>query len=264
MFNRIIKKITNKEEEVNYWPSYSDLMAGTLIVFMLLFIYQMADYQESAANYKRSIMEREKTNQELQRKNQELEKTRRELEETRQQVIKLSSTKLRIIDLLRKEFEKENLEIEIDPDTGAIKLKESILFDTGKSIIKDEGKKFLQRFIPVYLRILLGNPEIREQLAEIIVEGHTDDVGSYLYNLNLSQERAFNVVKYLLGDEFDYEYKEDLKEYITANGRSFSKLIYDESHRVDRDSSRRVEFKFRLKEEEILLEIKKRLEEVGQ
>jgi len=254
MISRIIKRFTNKEEEVNYWPSYSDLMAGTLIVFMLLFIYQIADYQEANYNY----------NQILIQKNLEIASKERELNEAKQEAIELSSTKRRIIELLREEFEKEKLEVKIDEDTGVVKLKESILFDTGKSVIKEEGKEFLQKFIPVYLRILLGNPEVKEQLAEIIVEGHTDDVGSYLYNLDLSQERAFSVVKYLLGDEFDYEYKEELKKYITANGRSFSKLIYDEAHNVDRDSSRRVEFKFRLKEDEILTEILKLLEEVDQ
>jgi|LFRM01.1.fsa_nt_gb chemotaxis protein MotB len=259
MFNRVIKRVANKEEEVNYWPSYSDLMAGILIVFMLLFIYIFAGYQ---TDKQRREIEHATAQQELKKKDQELERTKKELGETRQRVIELSSTKEKIIDLLREEFEKENLKVEIDDDTGAIKLKDSILFDTGKSIIKEEGKKFLQKFIPVYVRILLGNSEVQQQLAEIIVEGHTDDVGSYLYNLDLSQDRAFNVVKYLLGEEFDYEYKEELKKYITANGRSFSKLIYDEDQNVDRDKSRRVEFQFRLKEEEILMEIKKRLEEV--
>jgi len=259
MFNRVIKRVANKEEEVNYWPSYSDLMAGILIVFMLLFIYIFAGYQ---TDKQRREIEHATAQQELKKKDQELERTKKELGETRQRVIELSSTKEKIIDLLREEFEKENLKVEIDDDTGAIKLKDSILFDTGKSIIKEEGKKFLQKFIPVYVRILLGNSEVQQQLAEIIIEGHTDDVGSYLYNLDLSQDRAFNVVKYLLGEEFDYEYKEELKKYITANGRSFSKLIYDEDQNVDRDKSRRVEFQFRLKEEEILMEIKKRLEEV--
>ena len=259
MFNRVIKRVANKEEEVNYWPSYSDLMAGILIVFMLLYIYIFAGYQ---TDKQRREIEHATAQQELKKKDQELERTKKELGETRQRVIELSSTKEKIIDLLREEFEKENLKVEIDDDTGAIKLKDSILFDTGKSIKKEEGKKFLQKFIPVYVRILLGNSEVQQQLAEIIVEGHTDDVGSYLYNLDLSQDRAFNVVKYLLGEEFDYEYKEELKKYITANGRSFSKLIYDEDQNVDRDKSRRVEFQFRLKEEEILMEIKKRLEEV--
>ena len=114
--------------------------------------------------------------------------------------------------------------------------------------------------MPVYFRILLDNEEIRKELGEIIIEGHTDDISSYIYNLKLSQDRSFNVVKFLMSDEFEYKNKKLLIKYLTANGKSFSNLIYKEGE-VDRDSSRRVEFKFKLKEEETLLEIKKQLEE---
>jgi chemotaxis protein MotB len=257
MVNKVIKKVISREEEIDYWISYSDLMAGILIVFILLFIFKMVDYQDAITDYKEGIRKQEEMIYEL-------DETRKELAMTKEKVIELSSTRLKIIALLQDEFDKENIKIIIDPDTGAIKLKEGILFDTGKSIIKEDGKEFLEQFIPVYLRILLGNPEIREEIAEIIVEGHTDDVGTYIYNLNLSQERAFNVVRYLLGDDFEYRYKEELKGYITANGKSFSKLIYNDANEIDREGSRRVEFKFRLTEEETLMEIKKQLEEAIQ
>jgi chemotaxis protein MotB len=177
MVNKVIKKVISREEEVDYWISYSDLMAGILIVFILLFIFKMVDYQDAITDYKEGIRKQEEMIYEL-------DETRKELAMTKEKVIELSSTRLKIIALLQDEFDKQNIKIIIDPDTGAIKLKEGILFDTGKSIIKEDGKEFLEQFIPVYLRILLGNPEIREEIAEIIVEGHTDDVGTYIYNLN--------------------------------------------------------------------------------
>lgn len=228
-----------EEEETNYWISFNDLMSGLLIIFILLFIYTMLDYTQDA---------------------EELESIQNELEETKQMVIELSSTRAKIISLLQEAFERENIDITVDANTGAIKLKEGILYDIGKSEIKEEGKLFLERFIPIYLHILLENQEIEGELAEIIIEGHTDNVGSYLYNLNLSQDRAFNVVEFLLSDEFKYDKKQKLQKYLTANGKSYSNLIYIDK-KVDKESSRRVEFKFRLKEEETLLEINKRLEE---
>ncbi|MBP2028765.1 chemotaxis protein MotB [Acetoanaerobium pronyense] len=231
----------NKEEDTNYWISFSDLMAGMLIIFILLFIFRMLDYSQSS---------------------EKLNETQRELEETKKIVLELSGTRAKIIALLQEAFEKEKIDIAVDINTGSIMLREGVLFDVAKSQMKDEGKEFLERFIPVYLRILLENEEINQELAEIIIEGHTDDVGSYIYNLGLSQDRAFNVATFILSDEFEYNHKEKLKKYLTANGKSFSNPIYKDNE-IDRESSRRVVLKFRLKEEETLLEINKQLEAGG-
>lgn len=226
----ILKKKRSQEEEPGFWISFSDLMASILIIFILLFVYKLVEYEAN-------------------------------LTAKEQQIQELTSTRVKIIEMLREEFEKENLDINIDPKTGTIKLNESILFDTQKSELKKEGKDFAKRFIPIYVRILLGNEEVRSQLSQIIIEGHTDDVGSYMSNLKLSQDRTLSVAKFLLDDEFDYKYKDDLQEYITLNGRSYSDPILNEKGKINRSASRRVEIKFRLKEEEILLEIQNKLEE---
>lgn len=225
----ILKKKRSQEEEPGFWISFSDLMASILIIFILLFVYKLVEYQAS-------------------------------LSEKEQQIQELTSTRVKIIEMLQEEFEKENIDINIDPKTGTIKLNESILFDTSKSELKKEGKEFAKKFIPIYVKILLGNEEVRSQLSQIIIEGHTDDVGSYMSNLKLSQDRTLSVAQFLLDDEFDYKYKKDLQEYITLNGRSYSDPILDKNGKINRDASRRVEIKFRLKEEEILLEIQNKLE----
>ena len=225
----IQKRKKSQEEEAGFWISFSDLMASILIIFILLFVYKLVEYQAN-------------------------------LTEKEQQIQELTSTRVKIIEMLQEEFKKENIDINIDPKTGTIKLNESILFDTSKSELKEEGKEFARRFIPIYVKILLGNEEVRSQLSQIIIEGHTDDVGSYMSNLKLSQDRTLSVAQFLLDDKFDYKYKKDLQEYITLNGRSYSEPILDDEGNINRDASRRVEIKFRLKEEEILLEIQNKLE----
>ena len=225
----IQKRKKSQEEEVGFWISFSDLMASILIIFILLFVYKLVEYQAN-------------------------------LTEKEQQIQELTSTRVKIIEMLQEEFKKEDIDINIDPKTGTIKLNESILFDTSKSELKEEGKEFARRFIPIYVKILLGNEEVKSQLSQIIIEGHTDDVGSYMSNLKLSQDRTLSVAQFLLDDEFDYKYKKDLQEYITLNGRSYSEPILDDEGNINRDASRRVEIKFRLKEEEILLEIQNKLE----
>ena len=225
----ILKRKKSQEEEAGFWISFSDLMASILIIFILLFVYKLVEYQAN-------------------------------LTEKEQQIQELTSTRVKIIEMLQEEFKKEDIDINIDPKTGTIKLNESILFDTSKSELKEEGKEFARRFIPIYVKILLGNEEVKSQLSQIIIEGHTDDVGSYISNLKLSQDRTLSVAKFLLDDDFDYKYKKDLQEYITLNGRSYSEPILDDEGNINRDASRRVEIKFRLKEEEILLEIQNKLE----
>lgn len=225
---KLLKKKRSKEDSSGYWASFGDLMSGILIVFILLFIYKLFDYQESMRQKEELIQE-------------------------------LSSTRLQIIAMLKEEFEKENIDITIDPKTGAIRLSEGILFDFGKSDLKPDGEEFLEEFIPVYLKILLEDPEIKNHVSQIIIEGHTDNNSSYIYNLKLSQERAFSVIEFLLSDKFNYSNKEELQQYLTANGRSYSEIIKNEDGSVNEDASRRVEIKFRLNEEETLLKIQEEL-----
>ena len=79
--------------------------------------------------------------------------------------------------------------------------------------MKSEGKDYLDGFIPVYVNLLLNDKEIKNELSQIIIEGHTDNVGSYIYNMELSQKRAFEVVKYIYTEMKDFEGKSELEKY---------------------------------------------------
>ena len=74
---------------------------------------------------------------------------------------------------------------------------------------------------------MLLSDEFRSYVAEIIIEGHTDSNGTYLHNLQLSQERALSVANYVLGDSFmsdtlglNASAKKTLLGLVTASGRS--------------------------------------------
>ena len=81
----------------------------------------------------------------------------------------------------------------IDQQTGAIVFDASILYDRSKSELKGEGIQFLDRFLPIYIGVLFSS-EFKDDIAEIIIEGHTDTDSGYMYNLGLSQDRALSVV----------------------------------------------------------------------
>ena len=168
--------------------------------------------------------------------------------------------KAEIISELSYSLASANLSAAVDPNTGDIVLDSAVLFKTGSSDIMTEGKFLLEEFIPVYLEVLL-RPEYSDYLGQIVIEGHTDDVGTWENNMKLSQERAYEVMMYVLNmyPEGSPE-RELLQRLLTATGRSETDLIYyPGTNVVDQASSRRVEFKFSLKDSEMIEEMNKLL-----
>ncbi len=154
-----------------------------------------------------------------------------------------------------------SLKATVDPNSGDIVLDSSVFFETGRSDIKEEGKQLLEKFIPVYLNVLLSD-NYKDYLGEIIIEGHTDSSGTYETNLKLSQQRALQVALYCLNmGSLTSEQKAMLQQILTATGRSWADLKYDANGYEDRDASRRVEFKFSLKDAEMIEEMNRILRE---
>ena len=214
----------------NYWMSFADMMSALLMVFVLLLAVVVFDYREDLA-------------------------------EKEQQIEDIKGVKNDIIAALMAEFEDSNIDLVIDPNTGAIQLATNILYAYNSAEITAEGKKTLAQFIPKYLDILLQD-KYRDDIASIIIEGHADNTGEYLYNLGLSQERAFSVLKIIYSKDFPkFEQQDYSKQVVTANGRSNVVPVYKEDGSYDADGSRRVEFLFRLKEEEKMEEIQKVVED---
>ena len=68
------------------------------------------------------------------------------------------------------------------------------------------------------------------------------------------------VAQYLLdiqGNFLNSDQSQDLQEYLTVNGHSMANPVLDANGNVDKDASRRVEVKFRLKDEEMIEELNK-------
>ncbi|SHG85567.1 OmpA family protein [Winogradskyella jejuensis] len=101
----------------------------------------------------------------------------------------------------------------------------TILFDTGKSSIKDESKQVLADIIA----ILNKYPD-----AKFTVEGHTDSVGSNKLNQRLSDARALSVKEYLVANGVD-EFR------LSSQGFGESRPIADNKTRAGREQNRRVE-----------------------
>ena len=250
-----------EEEETTYWLSYSDMLAALLLVFVLIISFTMLQarrqYEEKEAELEKQRIATEEQQKTLESQQLMLEDQQKVMDAQQEKLDAVVGIRSNLIEALADEFEGTDLKVIVDSKTGAIVLDSSILFDFGKYDIKPSGQDFLKEFLPRYISVLL-KPGFREYVSEIIIEGHTDTVGTYMNNLELSQERALSVAQFCLDDENDVlspAELEELKPIITANGRSFSDPIYDTTGEVDSDASRRVEFKFRLKDEEMIDEM---------
>ena len=166
----------------------------------------------------------------------------------------LTGIKLKVIAELKSSLGDK---INIDKNNGSLRLASNILFDKGSSTLKDGAKSELKENFINYVDTLIMNKNIAKHLDKIIIEGHTDSDGSYLYNLNLSQQRAFAVMNYLL--TLDYIKEHNIKEKLVASGRSYLDAI-NTNGVEDKDASRRIEVKFRLKNEDAMYEIERILD----
>lgn len=257
------RKRKSTDEETSYWLSYSDMMAALLLIFVLIISFTMLQSKRQYEEKERELLAQQNVIGEQQ---EQLDKQKDQMQEQQEQLDKIIGIKSALITALRDEFDGSELKVSVDSQTGAITFDASVLFDKGKYEIKEEGKNFLDQFLPRYFSVLLKN-DFHQYVSEIMIEGHTDTTADYLYNLELSQQRALAVAKYCLDEKSSSIPKEQidqLQKIMTANGRSFSNPIYKEDGSVDMDASRRVEFKFRLKDEEMVEEMVRILNENDQ
>ncbi len=177
------------------------------------------------------------------------------LRKQRARIKSLTGIRLKVIAAL-----KETLgdRIAIDKNTGALRLSSNILFDRGSAELKEAAKAELRDAFEKYVAALLNNRTIRPYLDRIVIEGHTDSDGGYLYNLELSQKRALAVMNYLLTLPISQKYH--LKKYLVASGRGYMDPILRNGVE-DKEASRRIEIKFALKNREAMYEIERILDE---
>ena len=304
------RKKKSENNGFNVWRSYSDMMAGVLLLFVLIMCVTLFQAQKS---YNESLQERDekialqeeytqelldkqkaldKKDETLQNQDAQLKPQHEKLAEQEQQLAALAAklkeqestlnaqqsaldektaqlkdqqaqidqiigVKADVIEALKNEFSKNNINVDIDAQTGALTLEASVMFDYDQAELTDAGKQALEQILPIYCKVLLQD-DYMKYLAEIIIDGYTDTDGDYSYNLQLSQQRSLAVAQYLLdiqGNFLDATQSQNLEKYLTVNVHSMANPVLDANGNVDKDASRRVEVKFRLKDEEMIDEL---------
>lgn len=265
-----MRRIFNKrtDEEHNFWMSYTDLMSGFLIVFIIASLIAYSDYKNQKTEY-----ENEKERYEESRKQYEdlvavladrnLDITNLKEEITRARHIQDSLKKNDLRNLIPEYQDilvsNDEIRVEFDKQRGSIILthmdNSKYLFESGSSqmepelqrFLKAHGKKMVEKTILLWEKNKFSNIELR-------IEGHTDpswdgtrgsDYG-YMRNLDLSSARANQVYMYMLNElELSRSQKEFVKKNMISIGYSFSRRVAngDIADTSLDPSSRRIEFR---------------------
>jgi len=111
-------------------------------------------------------------------------------------------------------------------DVGSLIGLNNILFETGKSIIKEQSFDELDNLVST----LLKNPTMK-----INILGYTDNKGNEATNMKLSEERVKSVIQYLVNKSID-------KSRLTGKGMGSKNPIDTNDTEDGRIKNRRVEF----------------------
>lgn len=155
---------------------------------------------------------------------------------------------------LRDHLERLGLSLDSDPQDPLTLLivvpDNKLTFEFGQSMLSSDAVRFLQEAMPFYAAVLCG--PLRDKIDSLAIQGHTDDRGDDVINLKLSQERSLAVmVKGLeVIEAQEPSAFQCFQELTSASGRGRQDLIYDGNSRVNREKSRRVIFKIRLRSTE--------------
>jgi outer membrane protein OmpA-like peptidoglycan-associated protein len=211
MFTRYVIKRGGKDEgERPFWISFSDLMTALMALFLVVMSVTLLAVTKKVDQEEKNKIDREQ-----------------------------AITK--IMKQIRQDSSKWN-EIHVNESTYRIDLGEIVRFDSGEANITPEGQAFLRGYVPTLLKAY--NTEAGKRwIRRIVVEGFTDQDGTYLYNLWLSLERSRQVVCSLYAIPFieetslTDEQKTAIRELFLVGGYSFNSM------KTSKEESRRVELK---------------------
>lgn len=227
-------------EEHNFWMSYTDLMSGFLIVFILISIIMFQYYND------------------MKRRNEDYQAKLADMNHTVDS-LKGANLKNLIYEYGTVFQSNQYINIEFDYSRGSIVLthqnSNNDLFPKGEDEFQPELKEYLDE---IRISLVEKTNELwkrrNDANLELRIEGHTDPDGkgsirgsddSFLYNLDLSSKRANRVYRYILDRGLNTTQREFVKKNMISVGYSFSRRVAsgDIDDKEKDASSRRIEFR---------------------
>jgi outer membrane protein OmpA-like peptidoglycan-associated protein len=202
----ILKRGSRDQAEKPFWISFSDLMSALMVLFLVVMSVALLAVTRTVSETERLKAERE-----------------HEIELLLQRVQNAAQ-----------EFGGLNVEGQ------SVDFGDRARFDFGSYDLTTAQSTLLRAFVPKVLEVA-RDPLGRKWLKQIVVEGFTDQKGTYLFNLNLSLQRSQRVLCTLLAQPTSGERpmtdaeKEQIRALFLVGGYSFNsaKSKPEESRRIE-------------------------------
>lgn len=153
-------KATSVDDENPYWMSFSDVMSGLLVIFILasvILILQLMELEQQ-------------TEQKQERLQEELVELEKEIEELR----KAEQVRRNILTEAAEILQKRGIQVEVSENSTVLRIPNQLLgFDTAADQIGQQYQD-TAREIGEVLRQLISKEDRSDYLDTVFVEGHTD------------------------------------------------------------------------------------------
>jgi chemotaxis protein MotB len=274
------------EEGENFWPSFTDLISTISMILFVLVLLAYIQNLISGKNLERTKNELAATSMRLRASQQEITASERKLKllatqiEAGQTQLKLSQAqveqqqaviadstrqlsevraKLQGIAVLRVEVLRK-VKASIDQqmssaiagaagariaENGNIVIDESLVFESNSYVIRPEGKRFLDSVAKAFANVL-SDPEVRQNIDTILVQGHTDERGTVEYNRELSARRANAVLDYMF--DADHALGDSYGAYFASSAYSEFRPLNTGKNEAAFQQNRRIEISVVLKD----------------
>lgn len=166
-----------------------------------------------------------------------------------------------LLQLLKDELIKEDINVDIDKENGNMRLKSDLLFQSGSADISQEGKRQIGKIAKILVSKLQEEKYIMA-IDTVFIEGHTDNKpissayknGRSWTNKELSSQRAINTFS-----EMNFETNNEIlslrniknKSLLSYSGYAETRPLCFEDSDECRNKNRRIEFYFTVNTPEI-------------
>ena len=211
-------------DENPYWISFSDIMAGLLVIFILASIHLILELAEQKEAIKLDI----------------------------ELIKRVHEIRAQMLLEIKEELAKERINVEISDNESVLHIPDELAFAENKATIPKDKEIFVGKVGEAIFSALMREKRM-EFVDTIFIEGHTDSKPAPRYpngNWGLSTDRAISIWKYWIeklevGQEIQaIENKEGHKIFSVSGYAATRRIVEPDTTDSQRRRNRRIDIRF--------------------